>query len=961
MSEHWTIRSLKSGKWWHEMLPLRCAVLFSLLALYVSPSFSQGIPFLRNFTSADYHAHNRNFDVETGENGTVFAANFEGLMYYDQVEWRIIHTPGITRVTVVLRDKKGTIWAGGYNYFGRIVTKPNGELDLQQVGKDDLFRGEVMEIWEEGDKINFFVTNGIIYEVEGQEVRIKKNLGSGRREIGLADIVNVDELVNADRVVIADDVTQTEPLEYGLSVVVKKEHGLIVNGPSGKPLYTITEKNGLCNDNVAYVVYDGHGKCWGVTDNGVFSLAVPSAYSHYSSREGLIGEVLSIDEFKGKKYVGTSKGLFRLENRSFLPVPSIGHACWDLLNSTEGLLAATANGVYRIMDNGTAVQLTTTSTSSLLKVGDLFYAGELDGVYLINPSGKSRTKVCRLTNVTKMAKDGAGTIWLQNLYGEVWYKLPSDDAFIPYTPDKSVERSSTIVATTASIAVINSETTEPFPFPLFSYIDKTNTTWLTDSKGKSLYRWKGGKRLDDMTHLLTPISDLTVRAMFVQWNEIWIGSDNGITVINTSPDDPVLSIKPTLRFRSIRLNGDSVLWGGFGEMPQLKLKSNERDLRFTYAIDYSPLVGSTMYRYKLNDGSWSVWEEDKVAEFISLPPGSYTLAIQARFATGELSEVATLDFKIASPFYVRWYMNLLYLLLLVLLVYGLFRFRLHRLNVEKEKLEKTVQERTADLRNAQRELIRQEKMATVGKLTQGLIDRILNPLNYINNFSKLSEGLVKDIEANIEDDKDNMDSENYEDTMDVLGMLRGNLQKVSEHGQNTTRTLKAMEEMLKDRSGGIVPMDLVKMLRQDEEMLNTYYANDIRQHGIKTVFDVPQASIDMKGNAEQLSKTLMSILGNAVYAVVKKAQREKYQPEVSLKASIVDANVHIAIRDNGIGIEPTIIGKIFDPFFTTKTTGEAAGVGLYLSHEIIQNHGGTISVESEKNVFTEFIITLPIS
>ena len=102
-------------------------------------------------------------------------------------------------------------------------------------------------------------------------------------------------------------------------------------------------------------------------------------------------------------------------------------------------------------------------------------------------------------------------------------------------------------------------------------------------------------------------------------------------------------------------------------------------------------------------------------------------------------------------------------------------------------------------------------------------------------------------------------------------------------------------------------------------------------------------------------------MGNAVYAVVKKAQREKYQPEVSLKASIVDANVHIAIRDNGIGIEPTIIGKIFDPFFTTKTTGEAAGVGLYLSHEIIQNHGGTISVESEKNVFTEFIITLPIS
>ena len=206
-----------------------------------------------------------------------------------------------------------------------------------------------------------------------------------------------------------------------------------------------------------------------------------------------------------------------------------------------------------------------------------------------------------------------------------------------------------------------------------------------------------------------------------------------------------------------------------------------------------------------------------------------------------------------------------------------------------------------------------------------------------------------------------MDGENYEDTIDVLGMLSGNLQKVSEHGQNTTRTLKAMEEMLKDRSGGIVPMDLVPLLRQDEAMLNNYYADDIRQYGIKTKFDIPQAAIAISGNADQLSKTMMSILANAMYAVVKKAQREQYQPEITVSVNTNDAMAIISIRDNGIGIEPTIINKIFDPFFTTKTTGEAAGVGLYLSHEIIQNHHGAISVKSEKNVYTEFIITLPIS
>ena len=101
---------------------------FSLLT-----SFAQGVPFIRNYMSEEYHAHNRNFDIEIGKDGTIFVANFEGLMYYDNAEWRMLHTPGITRVTVVYRDRHDVIWVGGYNYFGRIILKPNGELALQRM------------------------------------------------------------------------------------------------------------------------------------------------------------------------------------------------------------------------------------------------------------------------------------------------------------------------------------------------------------------------------------------------------------------------------------------------------------------------------------------------------------------------------------------------------------------------------------------------------------------------------------------------------------------------------------------------------------------------------------------------------------------------------------------------------------------------------------------------------------
>ena len=400
-------------------------------------------------------------------------------------------------------------------------------------------------------------------------------------------------------------------------------------------------------------------------------------------------------------------------------------------------------------------------------------------------------------------------------------------------------------------------------------------------------------------------------------------------------------------------------------MPKMfpKFSQKGNDLQFTFSTNYPILSSEIMYRYRLNDGKWSSWSPNTSASFAKLSHGNYTFYVQASDLQNNVSDIASVKFYINPPFYYRWYMNLLYWLLLGVLLYILFQLRLRKLRNDKIRLENIVQERSA-------EVVRLEKMATAGKLTQGLIDRILNPLNYINNFSKLSEGLVKDVKANVEDEKEHMDQENYDDTMEVLDMLTGNLQKVGEHGQNTTRTLKAMEEMLKDRSGGIKPMDLRAVLHQDKEMLHEYYKQEIEQYGIKTVFDDNESPLPINGNIEQLSKTIMSLLANAVYAVVKKAQKYRdemngegtkaaYTPEIALHVTRQRKNIQISIRDNGIGIESAIIDKIFDPFFTTKPTGEAAGTGLYLSREIVQNHGGDIQVKSAKDEYSEFIITLP--
>ncbi len=935
-----------------------------LLLLTISlQTKAQGIPFIRNYSAETYGAHNRNFDVITDDNGIVYVANFEGLLYYDKAEFRMMRTPGFIRITSLYRDSQGTIWTGGYNYFGKVVISENGEPRLQSVAQKGALHGEVNDIWESNKQLFFSMSDSLLYTIQGETVHQVKDKKTERREV-------------AD-----EGIRQILEIDGGIEVVVTDDDGLIIRNGDKNELY-ITEDNGLCSDNVNSVAYDGHGMLWGATDNGLFSMALPSAYSHFSTSEGLRGEVLCIRKFYGDIFVGTVSGLFRQDGMKFVQIRDINHACWQMTELNGQLVAATSKGVYFVDQYETVTKYSDNSALSVLAREDCFYTGEIDGVYR-NDLKFGRNKICELENVVRILCDKDETIWLQSLDGQIQNRRLAQLKFSKLEGKGNEMKASTLVmGSDGEVIVVSALDTSPFSYPAFSYTDTKQIVWLTDNRGRNLHAWQRGRSLTELESLLLPLGKENIRAMLHNDDILWLGGEKGLLVVDCAHKDTYAKKDAQLRLRSIVLGGDSILWGGLGEMPGSfsSLSSHDRHLVFNYALDYVSMIGTTLYRFRLDNDRWDVWDDDNQAEFNNLNYGPHTLEIQAKDATGKETPVLAIQFFIQPPFYLHPVMLVVYVLAIILLIYLGMRYRLRKLEKAKQQLERTVEERTAEvvkqkdeiqeksenlekalneLGQAQKELVRQEKMATVGKLTQGLIDRILNPLNYINNFSKLSEGLVKDVEENIEDEKDNMDKENYEDTIDVLGMLRGNLQKVSEHGQNTTRTLKAMEEMLKDRSGGIVPMSLTALLHQDMNMLKNYFSKDIAQYHIQIRFTCPDNEIRINGNAEQLSKTFMSILGNSVYALVKKAQRESYEPEILFAVEEKDEKVLITIRDNGIGIEDTIIDKIFDPFFTTKPTGEASGVGLYLSHEIIQNHGGDISVTSEKGNFTEFIINIP--
>ena len=920
---------------------MRTLLLSILLTLLASTGWSQGIPFIRNYTATEYGGHNQNFDIMTGDDGTVYVANFEGLLYYDHAEWHMLHTPGVTRITALFRDSKGTIWTGGYNYIGYVEIAANGCPTLHSIVNNKTFHGEVQWIWERDGNLFFLVSDKEIYTIINNNVAWAQ--GASLPKTGPSTFIGEAH------------VNQVQQLgDYNLKVLATDGEGLVFQYKDGKEIFRITENNGLCSNNVKFVTYDGHGLIWGATDNGIFSIGFPSVYTHLTANEGLRGEVLALTKYQGEMYAGTQYGLFHMKGKSFVQIPEISYACWQLGKQGDNLLAATADGIYLINSSNKVSQLTTANTLSLMVEEDGFYSGEVDGIYHYDSHTRQHKKISDIEKVVKIVRDKNQIIWIQNLYGHIW---KSNNGHHFEQVKNSEDEIATLVSYNNEVTVVKSTATEPFPYPAFSYADDSKNLWLTDTKGKNLYAMKDGdkqKLLSDAAH---PLMDFSVRAMVHDNDLLWMGGDKGVNVVSLVHKDPVKEAKATLRIRSIYLHGgDSILWGGYGNMPTElpTLSAEDRHITFTFSTNIQSLLLKTQYRTRMDDGNWSAWDYDTREEYPNLSPGKHVFEVQARDSYGRITEPISISFTIMHPFYMRWYMNLLYLILLGIIIYAVMRWRLYRLERDKQQLETLVQERT-------QQVVRLEKMATVGKLTQGLIDRILNPLNYINNFAKLSQGLIKDATANIEDEKERMDQDNYEDTMDVLDMLKGNLEKVGEHGANTTRTLKAMEEMLKDRSGGRVSMNLTSLLQQDKEMLEKYYAQEIATHHIKVDFDVPSQELTINANPEMLSKTFMSMLGNAVYAIVKKASRTAFEPVISLKVEQHPNAITIVIRDNGIGIEPTIIDKVFDPFFTTKPTGEASGVGLYLSREIIQNHDGDITVESVKDEYTEFIITLPIA
>ncbi|ERM81962.1 hypothetical protein P872_06865 [Rhodonellum psychrophilum GCM71 = DSM 17998] len=277
-----------------------------------------------------------------------------------------------------------------------------------------------------------------------------------------------------------------------------------------------------------------------------------------------------------------------------------------------------------------------------------------------------------------------------------------------------------------------------------------------------------------------------------------------------------------------------------------------------------------------------------------------------------------------------------------------------------------IQEMLKERAVLRKQLLRAEKLSTLGLLSAGIVHEIKNPLGFINNFSELSIEYLQEVKEQLTSIQEQSETN---EIRDLIEDVETNLNKIQHHGGRINRIVTSMLLHSREGSGQFEPYDL--------NLLITEFVN-LAFHGMRAGKDPINVDIQLDLDrsiplvplkAEDFSRVILNLCNNAFDALRekndKRLNREYSEgphhegPKLTVKSVWKEEWVVLEIEDNGPGIPKSHREKIFEPFFTTKNRLQGTGLGLGITQDIIKNHKGSLALESEEKLFTRFIIKIP--
>jgi two-component system NtrC family sensor kinase len=254
-----------------------------------------------------------------------------------------------------------------------------------------------------------------------------------------------------------------------------------------------------------------------------------------------------------------------------------------------------------------------------------------------------------------------------------------------------------------------------------------------------------------------------------------------------------------------------------------------------------------------------------------------------------------------------------------------------------QRLEQMVEERTLQLKETHAKLLHQDKMASLGKLSASVVHEINNPIAGILNLIMLIKRIIEEGAMSQKE----------------LDRFSRYLNLMETETRRTSRIVSGLLAFSRQSKGDLRRLNVNRLLEKTL-FLNS---NLLKMSGVKVEKKLDANLPDIVGSEDQLQQVFMNLVSNGAEAIeVKEGGVLTVESEYFSERD----RITISFRDTGAGIPEENLPRLFEPFFTTKKKGKGVGLGLSVAYGIIEEHGGSIHVESEEGKGTTFKVELPL-
>lgn len=376
-----------------------------------------------------------------------------------------------------------------------------------------------------------------------------------------------------------------------------------------------------------------------------------------------------------------------------------------------------------------------------------------------------------------------------------------------------------------------------------------------------------------------------------------------------------------------KINGRVILKKSITETHTITISYEESVITLSFAALHFSAPLKNKYAYKMEgfDKEWRYTSAPKLFEtYTNLDPGTYIFHVKASNNDGVWNEKGTsLKIIITPPFWKTWWFIILSGMILIYLIFAFFRFRTRSMHEQNLLLEDAVKQKSEEMKDLMEKMLRQEKLATIGKISTSIAHELRNPLGAVKQAAYFLK--IKN------------------QTPD---------EKIHKHLDIIDRELSIADRVIDD----LLEMTREKQIKKEririKELVNMALNRCNLNKDITTVFDFSEEAKYVNADPLLLLQVFVNLIINAVQAMEENGK-------ITFKSSLNSDKkyIQLSISDDGPGIKTENLDKIFEPLYTTKAKG--TGIGLSICKQIIEKHGGSIKAANKKGKGTQIIFNLP--